>query len=87
MPPLDLYARVHFLKRHRTETAVQRAPGLPAPSLFRGGQTKMQTSGTIVPRDRKLTFSRHRPPCARLRTGADDPVFQRRQSFHREAAA
>src|SRR5829696_574729 len=35
--------------------------------------------GRNAPRDRKLIFSRHHPPCAQLRTGAGDPVFQRRQ--------
>src|SRR3954454_20716899 len=33
------------------------------------------------------TPSCHRPPCAQLRTGAGDPVFQRRQLLNREAAA
>ena len=35
--------------------------------------------GRNAPRERELTFSCRHPPCAQLRTGAGDPVFQRHQ--------
>ena len=43
--------------------------------------------GRNASREGRLTFNCHRPPCAQLRTGAGDPVSQRRQRWKREAAA
>ena len=44
------------------------------------GRNKLYADlGRSVSREREAIFSRHRPPCAQLRTGADDPVLQRRQ--------
>src|SRR6185436_1616155 len=35
--------------------------------------------GRNASREREVVFNCHRPPCAQLRTGADDPVSQRQQ--------
>ena len=35
--------------------------------------------GRNASREREVILHRHRPPCVQLRTGADDPVSQRRQ--------
>src|SRR5882757_9766401 len=47
--------------------------------LSSGGTNEDANFGRNAPRDRELLFSRHRPPCAQLRTGAGDPVFLRQQ--------
>src|SRR5882757_5893591 len=47
--------------------------------LFREGGKFLANLGRKASRDRERIFSRHHPPCAQLRTGAGDPVFQRQQ--------
>jgi len=61
---------------HETAGAASTRHSLP-PSSWREGIPA--NLGRSAPREREVTFSRHHPPCAQLRTGAGDPVFQGHQ--------
>ena len=62
-----------------TRPRVQQAPGIPCSLRQRGGDKVHASLGRNASRERRRTFSCRHPPCAQLRTGAGDPVFQRRQ--------
>ena len=47
--------------------------------LFERAGCSSANLGQFMSRDRERIFSRRHPPCAQLRTGAGDPVFQRQQ--------
>ena len=52
-------------------------PAFPAPSSL--WAKRFAKPGRNAPRECGGVFRCHRPPCAQLRTGAGDPVFQRPQ--------
>ena len=68
-----------FFDPHCTrDRGCQPAPGLPC-ALYFWGANEVANLGRNASRERDVTFSRRHPPCAQLRTGAGDPVFQRQQ--------
>ena len=82
---LYLYARVRSLCNICTrDRGCSKHPAFPAPSRLRE-RLLSKPRARSASRERRHTFSRHtlsrhHPPCAQLRTGAGDPVFQRQSA-------
>ena len=78
MLPLPCMLVCTFVCANRTrDRGCSKHPVFPAPSNSRGREFQASL-GQFMSRDRERIFSRRHPPCAQLRTGAGDPVFQRR---------
>jgi hypothetical protein len=76
---LYLYARVRTLCAICTrDRGCSKHPAFPAPSVLRE-RNFSKPRARSASRERERAFGCRHPPCAQLRTGADDPAFQRQQ--------